>query len=36
MLKNECEKCGLSKKDPLYWEVHQMMADGNLWCIVRK
>ena len=33
MKKNECEKCGLSYKDPLFWETHQTMTDEGIWCI---
>jgi formylmethanofuran dehydrogenase subunit E len=29
---NECSKCGISYKDPLFWETHQTMSDGKIWC----
>jgi len=32
MKKNECSKCEMSVKDPLFWETHQTMSDGNIWC----
>jgi hypothetical protein len=32
MKKNECPKCGLSQKDPLFWETHQTMSDSRIWC----
>ena len=32
MNKNECVKCGQSQKDPLFWETHQTMSDGKIWC----
>jgi hypothetical protein len=35
-MKNECLKCEMSKKDPLFWETHQTMSDGNIWCVSSK
>jgi hypothetical protein len=35
MIKNECEKCEQSHKDPLFWETHQTMSDGKIWCVAR-
>ena len=32
MKKNECEKCGISYKDPLFWNKHQTMSDDSIWC----
>jgi len=32
MKKNECKNCSMSIKDPLYWETHQTMSDGHVWC----
>jgi hypothetical protein len=29
---NDCPKCGLSNKDPLFWETHQTMSDNKVWC----
>jgi hypothetical protein len=29
---NDCERCGISLKDPLFWETHQTMADYKIWC----
>jgi hypothetical protein len=33
MPKNECLKCQLSFKDPLFWETHQTMSDNTIWCV---
>jgi hypothetical protein len=33
MKKNECEKCLMSMKDPLFWEEHQTMTDNSIWCV---
>jgi hypothetical protein len=30
--KNDCQKCNMSHKDPLFWNSHQTMSDGNVWC----
>lgn len=32
MKKNECKNCGMSIKDPLYWDTHQTMSDNSIWC----
>jgi hypothetical protein len=29
---NECKKCGISFKDPLFWDTHQTMTDDWIWC----
>ncbi len=34
-MNNECLKCKISKKDPLFWETHQTMNDGQVWCVKR-
>ena len=36
MKPNECEKCGMSIKNPLIWETHQTMSDGHIWCANNK
>jgi len=36
MNKNECSKCEMSHKDPLFWETHQTMTDGRIWCAYGK
>ena len=36
MNKNECEKCEVSQKDPLFWETHQTMSDNSIWCVKNK
>lgn len=33
---NQCINCGEPQKDPLFWETHQTMSDGNIWCTKRK
>lgn len=33
MKKNECEKCEMSYKDPLFWETHQTVSDTSIWCV---
>ena len=35
MNKNECLRCGLSYKDPIFWETHQTMSDNKVWCAKR-
>jgi hypothetical protein len=32
MKANDCVKCGISIKDPLFWDTHQTMTDGKVWC----
>lgn len=32
MIKNECNKCEMSHKDPIFWDTHQTMSDNNIWC----
>jgi hypothetical protein len=36
MKKNECVKCGISVKDPIFWDTHQTMSDGKIWCVNAK
>lgn len=38
MPKNECIKCQMSHKDPIFWDTHQTMSDNSIWCtkITRK
>lgn len=33
MKKNECPKCEISLKNPLFWETHQTMSDNSIWCL---
>jgi hypothetical protein len=33
---NECYKCEIAYKDPLFWDTHQTMSDGNIWCASAK
>lgn len=35
MKPNKCEKCEMLQKDPLFWDTHQTMSDGNIWCAKR-
>jgi hypothetical protein len=30
--KNECAQCEMSHKDPIFWDTHQTMSDGIIWC----
>jgi hypothetical protein len=32
MKPQECAKCEMTFKDPLFWEIHQTMSDGRVWC----
>ena len=32
MKPQECVKCKISVKDPMYWDTHQAMNDGKIWC----
>ena len=36
MKPQECEKCEMSHKDPIFWELHQTMTDGRIWCAYGK
>jgi hypothetical protein len=36
VVKNECSKCSMSYKDPIFWETHQTMSDGRIWCAKSK
>ena len=28
----KCETCGLSLDDDSFWDIHQTMQYGNIWC----
>jgi len=28
-----CRKCGIDKEDIEFWDNHQTMQDGNIWCV---
>jgi len=30
-----CNKCKMSREDIEYWDTHQTMQDGNIWCAKR-
>ena len=32
MKPEECAKCHMYVKDPLFWDTHQTMSDGRVWC----
>lgn len=32
MKNNECDKCKMAHKDPIFWDTHQTMSDGSIWC----
>jgi hypothetical protein len=34
-MNNECIKCEMHYKDPLFWETHQTMSDDKIWCAKR-
>ena len=27
-----CQKCGTDKENIEYWDTHQTMSDGHIWC----
>lgn len=31
-----CVKCNMEIKNPLFWETHQTMSDGRIWCVNAK
>ena len=31
-----CDKCGLSKESEWFWNAHQTMSDGKVWCVNAK
>jgi hypothetical protein len=35
MKPQQCDKCEMSMKDPLFWETHQTMSDSKVWCAKR-
>lgn len=28
-----CEKCHMEKNSDWFWEAHQTMSDGRIWCV---
>ena len=32
----QCVKCEMVVKDPLFWDLHQTMTDGRVWCAYAK
>jgi len=35
MKSDQCLKCEMQKKDPLFWNTHQTMSDNVVWCAKR-
>ena len=33
---NICPTCNLSKENEWFWEAHQTMSDGHIWCVNAK
>ena len=33
---NQCNKCYMSKDSDWFWEAHQTMSDGTIWCVNAK
>jgi hypothetical protein len=31
-----CNVCGLSKESEWFWNAHQTMSDGKIWCVNAK
>jgi hypothetical protein len=31
-----CNKCQMDKHNDLFWELHQTMTDGRIWCAYGK
>ena len=31
-----CNVCGLSKESEWFWNAHQIMSDGKMWCVNAK
>ena len=36
MKPEQCIKCEMEIKDPLFWETHQTMTDDWIWCAYAK
>ena len=36
MKSDECKKCNMLVKDPLFWDTHQTMPDNSIWCVTYK
>ena len=32
MKPDQCVKCKMQVKDPLFWDTHQTMTDDWIWC----
>jgi len=28
-----CNKCKMAREDIEFWDTHQTMQDGNIWCV---
>jgi hypothetical protein len=33
---SNCPQCEMNKEDIEYWDTHQTMSDGRVWCVKRK
>jgi hypothetical protein len=33
---DQCEVCSLSKESDWFWNAHQTMSDGKIWCVNAK
>jgi hypothetical protein len=33
---DKCEVCSLSKTSEWFWNAHQTMSDGKIWCVNAK
>ena len=31
-----CDKCHMNKSSDWFWEAHQTMSDGRIWCVNSK
>lgn len=36
LMDNKCSVCYMSKESEYFWEAHQTMQDGTIWCVNAK
>jgi hypothetical protein len=36
MINNNCPICNLDKESDWFWNAHQTMSDGKIWCVNAK
>jgi hypothetical protein len=36
MIHNTCVVCNLDKESEWFWDAHQTMSDGRIWCVNAK